>query len=69
MAISTQGWINSGIGALVGSGFLTYLAGVGPSNTNFGVLTAVLTGIGIFFVGYGAVKDFVLDKIPQDASN
>ena len=66
--MKTVHWITAGIGSLFSSGFLTYLSTV-PLATNptitasFGSLPLLLEGLGIVFVGYGVVKDFLLNKI------
>ena len=62
--MKTIDWIGAGIGSLFSSGFLTYLASV-QMPTGFGALPTVLETLGIVFVGYGVVKDFLISKIEK----
>ena len=64
----TIDWIGSGIGSLFSGGFLTYLGSIpiGISNTTpFAPLPLVLESLGIVFIGYGVVKDFLISKIEK----
>ena len=67
--MKTIDWIGAGIGSLFSGGFLTFLGNVplGTSATviGFGSLPLVMYAIGIVFVGYGVVKDFVISKIEK----
>lgn len=66
--MKTIHWISAGIGALFSSGFLTYLSTIPLTATitaNFGSLPLLLEGLGVVFVGYGVVKDFLINKIEK----
>jgi len=67
--MKTIDWIGAGIGSLFSSGFLSYLGSVSSraiaSGVNFGVLVPVLAALGVVFVGYGVVKDFVISRIEK----
>ena len=68
--MKTIHWISAGIGAIFSSGFLTYLSTVPLSATitaNFGSLPLLLEGLGVVFIGYGVVKDFLINKIESSA--
>ena len=68
--MKTIHWISAGIGAIFSSGFLTYLSTVPLSATitaNFGSLPLLLEGLGVVFIGYGVVKDFLINKIDSSA--
>ena len=61
-------WIGAGIGSLFSGGFLTFLGSVplgaaAASGIGFGSLPLVLEALGLVFVGYGVVRDFVLNKL------
>jgi len=64
----TIDWIGSGIGSLFSGGFLTYLGSVSLGSgtaVSFGTLPVLLYALGVVFVGYGVVKDFVISKIEK----
>jgi len=64
----TIDWIGSGIGSLFSGGFLTYLSSISIATgtaMSFGALPILLYGLGVVFVGYGVVKDFVISKIEK----
>jgi len=63
--MKTIDWIGTGIGSLFSGGFLTYLGSVQAGLAGFGYLPAVLETLGIVFVGYGLVKDFVISKLDK----
>ena len=65
--MKTIDWIGAGIGSLFSGGFLNYLGSIplGAGSMSFGYLTLVLESLGIVFVGYGIVKDFVISKIEK----
>jgi len=64
----TIDWIGSGIGSLFSGGFLSYLGSVSIGTgtaVSFGTLPVLLYALGVVFVGYGVVKDFVISKIEK----
>ena len=64
----TIDWIGAGIGSIFSDGFLTYLSSVSigtGSAVSFGTLPVLLGALGVVFVGYGVVKDFLLSKIEK----
>lgn len=70
--MKTIHWISAGIGALFSSGFLTYLSTIPLTSTitaNFGSLPLLLEGLGVVFVGYGVVKDFLISKVDKTAAS
>lgn len=70
--MKTVHWISAGIGAMFSAGFLTYLSTMPLTATvtaNFGSLPLLLEGLGVVFVGYGVVKDFLINKIEASRQN
>ena len=70
--MKTIHWISAGIGALFSSGFLTYLSTVpltATTTANFGSLPLLLEGMGVVFIGYGVVKDFLISKIDSNVAS
>jgi len=63
--MKTIDWIGAGIGSLFSGGFLTYLGSVQSALAGFGYLPTILETLGIVFVGYGVVKDFLISKIEK----
>ncbi|MGC8621851.1 MAG: hypothetical protein ACP5U0_08070 [Caldisphaera sp.] len=50
-----------GIGSLFSAGFLTYLQN--SQGTSFGSLASILEVLGVMFIGYGFVNEFVLSRL------
>ena len=56
--------IYAGFGGMVSGGFLQVLTTIGGqavTGFNFGALPLMVEGLGITLVGYGLLKDFMLD--------
>ena len=56
--------IYAGFGGIVSGGFLQVLTAIGGqavTGFNFGALPLIVEGLGITLVGYGLLKDFMLD--------
>ncbi len=54
-----------GVGALFSAGFITYLQNA--QGTSFGALAPILEVIGVMFIGYGFVNEFVLSRLNAKA--
>ncbi len=56
--------IYAGFGGIVAGGFLQVLTAIGAqavTGFNFGTLPLLTEGLGITLIGYGLLKDFMLD--------
>lgn len=54
-----------GVGALFSAGFLSYLQSA--QGTSFGSLVSILEILGVMFIGYGFVNEFVLSRLNAKA--